>query len=106
KRRSHPQFGMAPPGNQLLGLREKFDLADATAADLDVVALNRDVALATIGLHLPLHIVDVGKGREIQMFAPDERRDFGKQRLAGLAITGSGPRLDHSRTFPSPPFPL
>ena len=73
---------MAAAGDQLLGLREKLDLADAAAADLDVVAFDRDLALAAIGLHLPLHVVDVGKRREIQMLAPDERREFRNQRLA------------------------
>ena len=84
QRRPHPQFRMAAAGDQLLGLREKLDLADAAAADLDVVALDRDLALAAKGLHLPLHVVHVGKRREIQMLAPDERRDFRHQRLAGL----------------------
>ena len=82
---------MPAASNQLLGLGEKLDLADAAAADLDVVALDRDLALAAIGLHLPLHVVDVGKRCEIQMLAPDERRDFRKQRLAGLGFTGAGP---------------
>ena len=74
---------MPAAGDQLLGLREELDLADAAAADLDVVALDRDLALAAKGLHLPLHVVDVGQRGEIQMLAPDEGRDFGDQRLAG-----------------------
>ena len=106
QRRPHPQFGMPAAGDQLLGLREELDLADAAAPDLDIVALDRDLALAAIGLHLPLHVVHVGKRREIQMLAPDERRDFGDQRLAGLGVAGAGPRLDHGRAFPGPPFPL
>ena len=74
QRRTHPQLRMAAAGNQLLGLREELDLADAAAAELDVVAFDRDLALAAIGLHLPLHVVDVGDRREIEMLAPDERR--------------------------------
>ena len=74
---------MPAAGNQLLGLREKLDLADAAAPDLDVVAFDRDLALAAKGLHLPLHVVNVGKRCEIQMLAPDERRDVGDQCLAG-----------------------
>ena len=106
QRRPHPQFGMPAAGDQLLGLREKLDFADAAAADLDIVALDRDLALAAKGLHLPLHVVHVGKGREIQMLAPDEGRDFRNQRLAGLGVAGAGPRLDHGGAFPGPPFPL
>ncbi len=76
---------MPAAGDQLLGLREELDLADAAAPDLDVVALDRDLALAAIGLHLPLHVVDVGERGEVEMLAPDERRELGDQRLAGLA---------------------
>ena len=85
QRRPHPQFGMPAAGDQLLGLGEKLDLADAAAPDLDVVALDRDLALAAIGLHLPLHVVHVGKRGKIQMLAPDKRREFGDQRLSGPA---------------------
>ena len=97
---------MPAAGDQLLGLGEELDLADAAAADLDVVAFDRDLALAAKGLHLPLHVVDVGKRREIQMLAPDERRDLGEQRLAGVEIAGAGPRLDHGGALPGAPFPL
>ncbi len=106
QRRPHPQFRMPPAGDQLLRLGEKLDLANAAPADLDVVTFDRDLALAAIGLHLPLHVVDVGERREIQMLAPDERREFGDQRLAGFMVAGAGPRLDHRRAFPGPPFPL
>ena len=37
-RRRHAQAGMAPAQDQLLGLGEEFDLADAAAAQLDIVA--------------------------------------------------------------------
>ncbi len=90
----------------MLGLRKKLDFADATEADLDVVALDRDLALPAKRLHLPLHVVHVGECREIQMLAPDERRDFRDQRLAGVCVAGAGPRLDHGRAFPGASFPL
>ena len=106
QRRPHPQFRMPAAGDQLLGLGEELDLADAAAADLDVVAFDRDLALAAIGLHLPLHVVDVGERCEVEMLAPDERRDLGDQRLARLEIAGAGPRLDHGGALPGPPFPL
>ncbi len=104
--RPHPQFGMPATRDQLLGLREELDFADAAAADLDVVALHRDCALSAIGLHPPLHVMDVGKCGEIQMFAPDEGRDLRNQRLAGPGITGAGRRLDHGCALPGPPFPF
>ena len=90
----------------MLGLREKLDLADTAPPDLDIVALDRDLALTAIRLHLPLHVVHVGERREIEMLAPDERRDFRKQLLAGLGIACAGPRLDHGRALPGPPLPF
>ena len=97
---------MAAARDQLLGLCEELDLADAAAADLDVMALDRDLALAAIGLHLPLHVVDVGERGEIEMLAPDERRDLGDHRLARPRIAGADARLDHRRALPGAPFPL
>src|SRR5881392_944971 len=97
---------MAAAGNELLRLREELDLADAAAADLDVVAFDRDLALAAIGLHLPLHVVDIGERGKVQMLAPDERRKFRDQRLAGPGVAGAGARLDHRGAFPGPPFPF
>ena len=76
---------MPAAGDQLLGLREELDFADTAAPDLDVMALDRDFALPSKGLHLPFHVVDVGKRGKIQMLAPDERRDLRDQRLAGPA---------------------
>ena len=106
QRRAHPQFRMAAAGNELLRLREKLDLADAAAADLDVMAFDRDLALAAIGLHLPLHVVDIGERGKIEMLAPDERRKFRDQRLARPGVAGAGTRLDHRGAFPGPPFPF
>src|SRR5467141_3683581 len=84
---------MPAAGDQLLGLRKKLDFAETTEADLDVVALDRDLALPAKRLHLPLHVVHVGECREIQMLAPDERRDFRDQRLAGFCVAGAGRAL-------------
>ena len=80
---------MAAAGDQLLGLREKFDLADAAAAELDVVAVDRDLAVALVGVDLPLHGVHVGDGGEVEILAPDERREIGEKRLAGSDIAGA-----------------
>ena len=106
ERRAHPQFGMPSTRNQLLGLCEEFDFANAATADLDVMAFNGDFVLAAEGLHLPLHVMHVGKRREVQMLAPHERGDFGEQSLAGLQIAGTWQRLDHRRAFPCAAFAL
>ena len=61
------QFGMAAAGDKLLRLHEKLDLANAAAAELDIVTLDRDLAMAAIGVDLPLHFVDVGDGRVVEI---------------------------------------
>ena len=47
------RLGVASAGDELLGLNEKFDLADAAAAELDVVPLDRDFAVTAVGVDLP-----------------------------------------------------
>ena len=70
------QFAVAAAGDELLGLREELDLADAAAAELDIVTLDRDLAVTAIGVDLPLHFVNVGDGRVVEIFSPDERREI------------------------------
>ena len=72
------QLRMAAAGDELLGLDEEFDFANAAAAELDVVAFDRDDAVTAKGMDLPLHLVDVGKRREVEIFAPDEGRELAR----------------------------
>ena len=94
------QRRVAAAGDQLLGLGEELDLADAAAADLDVVALDRDLAVAAIGVDLPLHRLHVGDRGEVEIFAPHERRQIVEQRLARRDVAGAGARLDHGGALP------
>ncbi len=94
------QIAVPAAGDELLGLHEKLDLADAAAAELDVVTFDRDLAVTAIGVDLPLHFVDVGDGRVIEIFAPDEGRQIANQLLAGGDIAGARPRLDQRRALP------
>ena len=71
--------GCAPAQNQLLGLGEEFDLADAAAAQLDVVARDGDLAMTAMGMDLALDGMDILDGREIQIAPPDEGRDRGQE---------------------------
>ena len=94
------QLGMAAAGDELLGLREELDLADAAAAELDVVAFDRDILVAAIGVDLALHRLDVGHRGEVEIFPPDERRELRQDRLAGRDVAGAGARLDQRRALP------
>ncbi len=67
---------MPATGDELLGLHEELDLADAAAAELDVVALDRDVGMTTIGVDLALQRLDLGDGGEVEILPPDEGREL------------------------------
>src|SRR6185295_5590912 len=86
--------------DQLLRLRKKFDLTNATTAEFDVMSFDRDFTVAAISVDLPLHCVNVGKCDEIEIFTPDERREFMKDRLADRYIAGARARLNHGSAFP------
>ena len=65
--------------DQLLRLDEEFDLADAAAAELHVVAGHDDAVVAAHRVDLALHCMDVGDGGVVEILAPDERREVGKE---------------------------
>ena len=94
------QIGVASAGNELLGLHEELDLADAAATELDIVALDRDFAVAAIGVNLLLHRVHVGDGSVVEIFAPDEGRQLAQQAFAGGKIARARARLDQRGALP------
>src|SRR5262249_25441181 len=100
------QLGMTAAGDELLGLHEELDLADAAAAELDVVALDRDLGMPAVGMDLPLHRVDVGDRGKIEILAPDEGRQPPQQRLAGGNVAGARSRLDPGGALPVLPDAL
>ena len=72
ERLGRTQRRRAAAGDQLLGLHEKLDLADAAAAELDVVAGDGDLLVAAKGVDLPLHRMHVGDRRMVEIAPPDE----------------------------------
>ena len=58
--RDAAQARTAAAEDQLLGLDEELDLADAAAPELHVMAGHDDLGMAPHGVDLPLHGVDVG----------------------------------------------
>ena len=94
------QRRVAAAPDQLLGLGEELDLADAAAAELDVVAADGDVAVALDGMDLALDRMDVLDGCEVQMLAPDERPQAAQEQLAGGDVAADGARLNHGRALP------
>jgi hypothetical protein len=82
-----PELGVAAAGDQLLGLDEELDFADAAAAQLDVVAVHGDLAVALHLVDLALQRLDVGDGREIEILAPD----IGLEAIEELLSEGRSP---------------
>jgi len=94
------QRRLAPAQDQLLGLREKLDLADAAAPELDIVAGDRDIAMTDMGVDLPLDGMDVLDSGEIEIAPPDEGFDGGEKARSGGGVAGTGARLDQRRALP------
>ena len=97
---AQPERGIAAAEDELLGLGEELDLADAAAPQLDVVAQHLDRAAAAMGVDLALDRMDVVDGREVEMLAPDVGREVGQEGLADGAVAGHRVGLDHGRAFP------
>src|SRR6201999_897525 len=100
KRNTTAQFRMTAAGDELLGLREKLDFADAAPPELDVVPFDRDLAVAAVGMDLLLHRVHVGNGRVIEILAPDEGGEIVEQLLAGGDVASAGTGLDKGGALP------
>ena len=95
-----PQLGLATTQNKLLGLGEELDLADAAAADLQVVTEGADGAEAAIGVDLPLDRMDVADRGIIKVLAPEERHQGLQECVARVHVAGHGARLDQRRALP------
>src|SRR5687768_7126779 len=94
------QRGVAAAGDELLGLNEEFYLADAAAAELDVVTPHRHLAMALDGMDLALQRLHIGNGGEVEIFAPDVRLETVEEFLAQRKIARQGTRLDHGGALP------
>ena len=69
----YAQCRVAAAPDQLLGLGEEFDFADAAAAKLDIVPVDGDFAAAAMRRDLPLDRMNIFDGGEIEMLAPNKR---------------------------------
>ena len=96
-----PAQGGAPAAeDELLRLHEELDLADAAASELDVVTGDGDLVVPAHRVDLPLHGVHVGDRGEVEILAPDERREILEEALAEGEVAGDGPRLDQRGPLP------
>ena len=95
-----PQGLVASAPNQLLGLGEELDLANAAGAELDVVAVDGNLAAAFVGMDLALDGMDILDGGKVEMLAPHEGPQRTQEGSAGDAVACHRPGLDHRRPLP------
>ena len=91
---------LAAACDELLGLDEKFNFANAAAPELQIVPRDGDLPVPLRGMDLPLHRVNVGDGVIIEIFAPDVRSKRAQEGFSRFDVTGHGARLDHRRALP------
>src|SRR5262249_43407849 len=70
------------------------------APQLDVVPGDGNGGKTMEGVDLPLHGLDVGDGREIQILAPDVRRKAVEEHLSPIEIARNGTRFDQRGALP------
>ena len=99
---AHAQVRVAAAGDQLAGLGEELDLADAAGREFQVAPVQPGGRLPLVQPDLLPDVADFLDGGEVEMAAPDERADFLQEALAGADGPGAGPRLDEGGAFPGP----
>ncbi len=96
----HAKRRIPPSGNELAGLREELDLADAAGPQLDVSLLERGPVGCLVVADSQSHFMRVADRYEIEMAAPYERPQPFEEALARCDVARHGSRLDPDRTFP------
>ncbi len=79
-------------------MNDKFEFADAAAAELDI-ALDQ-IGRTQLLFDLALHRAQLTQGVEIEITAIDEAREFVEQAVAGSNRAGDGPRTQQHRSLP------
>ena len=95
------QVLVAAADDQLPGLGEELDLADAALAELEVMAgdSNRP-GQALVGADAAAHVLGVLDGGEVEVAAPDEGAQALEEALAGGNRAGAGAGLDVGGALP------
>ncbi len=93
-RLTRTQIILTTASNQLLRLRKEFDLTNAAAPKLYVVTGYSNATETAVCVDLPLHGVDVGDRRIIEVFAPDEGRKFQEKVTPGFHVASARARLN------------
>ena len=96
----YPQLGQPAAPDQLLCLGKELNFADAAAAGLDVVTLDRDSRAPLMRLDLPLDRVDVRDRRKVEMLAPDKGLQLREKALRRATVPRHRAGLDQGGALP------
>ena len=99
-RASRSEGGVASTVDQLMGLGEELDLADAAATQLQIVAGLRNAGTAVLIANAVGQPADFIDRTEIKASAPHEGPDMVKKLFAGCNVASTGPRANESRPLP------
>ena len=92
---------VAAADDELAGLGEELDVADAALAELEVVAGEAEGAgEALVGADAAADVLGVLDGGEVEVPAPDEGAEAGEEGLAGGDGAGAGAGLDVGGALP------
>ena len=92
---------VAPPGDQLAGLGEELDLADAALAEFHVVVFDGEATVQpAMFADAQAHVMGVLDGGEIKVFAPDKGGQRFEEPIPRRDIAAAGAGLDIGGAFP------
>ena len=99
QRRADPQRWIAPAVNELMNLREEFDLANTAAPAFDVEPRAEKLPAMMVANRVRQR-TQVANRSEVEAAPPDERLHHGQKALAKCKIPGRGARADERDAFP------
>ena len=99
-RRRHAQRRIAPAVDELMNLREKFDLANAAAAALEVKTRAECLPLREMVADAVAHRADFLELAKIEAAPPDEGLDRVEEMLPERAVARRRARTDEGRLLP------
>ena len=99
-RAAHAEVGVAAAGDELAGLGEELDLADAAGGKLEVAPLERVAVEALVLADAEPHVVRFLDRRVVEMLAPDEGGEAVEEAVACGDIPRAGARLDVGGALP------
>ena len=94
------QREVAAAMDELLDLSEEFNLANAAAAALEVIAGAECLALFVMIADAQRDLANLVDRTEVERAAPDERADLGEEAAAECEVAGAGASADESGALP------